>query len=73
MPTRESFVKTWQKAETAEAAARALGLSQASAERRARRYRSRGIPLKLFGDPREMDVEELARLARKSAPSRKIK
>lgn len=65
--TAEQFVKVWQKAKSAIAAAKAMGMDYGNARVRAAQMRKRGIPLKMFGRGRKpMNVRALSKIAREA-------
>ena len=65
--TPEEFVKAWQGAESATAAAKAMGMSPRSATGRAVWLRKKGVPLKKMGRGQDrLDIKALIKLAKDS-------
>lgn len=66
--TWQTFITTWQNADSAEEAADQLGIQTVSAQARASKYRSKGVALKTMsrkkGGPRsQINYEELKKYA----------
>ncbi len=62
--TWQNFITTWQNANSAEEAARQLGIKTVSAQARASKYRNKGVSLKIMsrkkGGPRaQLNYDEL--------------
>lgn len=66
----EDFVRSWQESQTIEELCSRTGLSLATAKDRARLYRSRGVPLKIFPRKRSgrpgLNVEQLSEIAERA-------
>ncbi len=60
----ENFVRTWQKSNSVQEVAAALGITVAWARTRARLYKNRGVTLKeLDGESGKIDLDKLKKIA----------